>query len=57
MNNNEPRDTPITKSMMDAARERRLAYFNQPITPAPRPARRDIIRTRSTATRKRRAIR
>ena len=56
MNNNEPRDTPITKSMMDAARARRLAYFAQDITPAPRPARRDITRNRTTS-RRRRAIR
>jgi hypothetical protein len=57
MNNNEPRDTPITKSMMDAARERRLAYFAQDIAPAPRPARRDLPIRNRNHSRSHRAIR
>jgi hypothetical protein len=57
MINNEPNDTPITKSMMDDARARRLAYFSQPITPAPRPARRDLPRRNRNHSVRHRAIR
>lgn len=53
MNNNEPRDTPITAAMMDDARARRLAYFAQPIIPADRPARRLPPRERNSSRRRR----
>jgi hypothetical protein len=55
--NNEPNDTPITKSMMDDARARRLAYFSQPIIPNDRPARRDLPRRSRRHSVSHRAIR
>lgn len=49
-------DTPITRSMMDDARARRLAHFAQPIIPNDRPARKvppNARRTRRTSVRHR----
>lgn len=53
-----PDDNPTTtKAMMDDARARRLAYFNQPIIPAEGKARRDLPKRNRRHSVSHRAIR